>query len=371
LIKLGHRVHVFAPVYPGYENIDKEMGNPDIHRFSSYPLLGTKSEVRMVSPWIRKKVYAELDKIKPDIIHLQTEFPMTRFCRGYAEKYNIPMISTAHTYFEEYINIYYPYMPHFFNSRYPRYKVLKTYNSGQIVIAPSQQMADVLKSYKAKKPIFIIPTGIDEDEFKGTDKEKEKKNSRFYSEYPELKGKNILFYAGRIGAEKNIYFLLDVLQEVLKDMPDTMLVVAGSGPKMDDFKQMARAKGLDKKVIMLGYVNRELIKYWYALSDVLVFPSKTETQGLVTIESMFCGTPVVALGIMGTKFVMNGDNGGFMVDDNLDEFSGKVKLLLSDKKLYAKKSVEAKKYSKNWTSKKSAKDLEKIYEDVLSGKFIR
>jgi hypothetical protein len=370
--KLGHEVHVFCAIYTGHENIDREMNNKNIHRFPGYPMLlseGGKPEDWLVYPWSRKKIYAELDKVKPDIIHTQTEFPMARFCYDYAAENNIPLVSTAHSFFEEYVKIYYPYLPHFFTNRYTRYRELKTFNRAQIIIAPSPQMADILKSYKAKRPIFIIPTGINEDEFKGTDKEKEKKNSKFYKEFPVLKNKKILFYAGRVGAEKNIFFLHDVLAEVLKEIPDTMLVIAGGGPKFDEFKKLSEEKGLDKNIILLGYVDRSLIKYWYALADVLVFPSKTETQGLVSIESMYCGTPIVAIGVMGTKFVMNGDNGGFMVNDDLNEFAGRVKLLLTDKKLYARKSIEAKKHSKNWTSKKSTKDLEKLYEEVLAGKF--
>jgi glycosyltransferase involved in cell wall biosynthesis len=369
---LNHEVHVFCAIYTGHENIDREMNNKNIHRFPGYPMLfseGGNPEDWLVYPWSRKKIYAELDKVKPDIIHTQTEFPMARFCYDYAAKNNIPLVSTAHSYFEEYIKVYYPYIPHFLSRIYTRYKELKTFNRSQIIIVPSPQMADVLKSYRAKRPIFIIPTGIDEDEFKGTDKDIEKKNSKFYKQHPVLKNKKILFYVGRIGAEKNVLFLLDVLEEVLKKNPDTMLVLAGGGPKFEEFKQLSIEKNLDKYIILLGYVERALIKYWYALADILVFPSKTETQGLVSIESMYCGTPVVAIGAMGTKFVMNGDNGGFMVNDDLKDFSEKVNLLLEDKKLYAKKSAEAKKYSKNWTSKKSANELLKLYEDVLAGKF--
>ncbi len=369
LIKCGHRIHVFAPEYPGYENIDRDMKNPDIHRFASYPLLGTKSEARMVYPWMKKKVNAELDKIKPDIIHIQTEFPMARLCWEYAAEKNIPVVATAHTFWEEYLALYYPFLPDFFTRKYPKYRVLKAYNRAQIIIVPTQQMADVIKSYKTKNPVFIIPTGLDEDEFKGTDKVKERKNSGLYKDYPILKTKKILFYAGRITAEKNVNFLVGVLEEVLKEIPDAMLVIAGSGPEIDKYRNLFVKKGLDKNLILLGYVSRNLIKYWYTLADVLVYPSKTETQGLIAIESMYCGTPVVAIGVMGTKDVMKGDNGGFMVNDDLDEFVGKVKLLLTDKKLYAKKSIEAKKYAMNWTSNTTALKLEKLYEEVLAGKF--
>ena len=135
LEELGHEVHVFCSIYPGHENIDEEMNNKNVHRFPGYPMLfseGGKPEDWLVYPWSRKKIYAELDRVKPDIIHLQTEFPMARFCWGYAAKYNVPLVTTAHTHMEEYITVYYPYVPKWFAKWYPRYKLLKAYNRALI-----------------------------------------------------------------------------------------------------------------------------------------------------------------------------------------------------------------------------------------------
>jgi 1,2-diacylglycerol 3-alpha-glucosyltransferase len=102
--------------------------------------------------------------------------------------------------------------------------------------------------------------------------------------------------------------------------------------------------------------------------DIFTFPSKTETQGLVTLESMACGTPVVAIGEMGTKEVMQGDNGGFMTEDDPQDFYQKLKALLTDQGLYKSKSQEALAYAKNWSSQAMTEKLLEVYEKALKTK---
>ena len=133
----------------------------------------------------------------------------------------------------------------------------------------------------------------------------------------------------RLGMEKNIEFLIDVLKNLTIKYPTLYLVIAGDGPARKDLENYADEKGLTEKVIFTGFVEREKLKDFYSTANVFVFASKVESQGLVTLESMACGTPVVAIGKMGTREVMGGDSGGFMVDDDMDMFVEKTDLLLS------------------------------------------
>ena len=367
--KMGHEVYVFAPDYPGAKEWDENNKLTHIKRFSGYPLMFTPTpEDRMVYPWKRKEVYAELDRIKPDIIHPQSEFPMCRLTWDYAIERKIPLLMTAHTYFEQYVNFYYPWLPHAFMRYYGRRRLARTYNKVEVLITPTNQMAAVLASYRVKPPINVIPTGFNIDDFSGVDKKTEKAKSHIYKLYPEIKGKKILFSAGRVGKEKNLIFLLDVVEKLKNDVPDVILLYAGDGYYFNELTSIIRSRGLEQNVKLLGYVNRPEMKYYYSLADVFIFSSKTETQGLVTMESMICKTPVVGIGIMGTREVMNGDNGGYMTGDDVNEFTGKVKLLLTDKKLYDKKSKEAYNYAKNWSSRKSAEKLLEIYKALIKKK---
>jgi glycosyltransferase involved in cell wall biosynthesis len=101
------------------------------------------------------------------------------------------------------------------------------------------------------------------------------------------------------------------------------------------------------------------------MSDIFVFPSLTETQGMVTIEAMLSGIPVVAIGEMGTLEVMHGDNGGFMVKNDKDEFISRVFELLEDDDLSRRKVAEAKVHAQSWTIDVMAKELERIYRSAL------
>ena len=139
-------------------------------------------------------------------------------------------------------------------------------------------------------------------------------------------------------------------------------------PARDELNQYVVSKGLIEKVIFTGFIDRNRLKDFYSSANVFVFASKVETQGLVTLESMACGTPVVAIGKMGTREVMGGDSGGFMVDDDLEMFVEKTELLLNDPLVYKNKSEEALKHVERWTIHEQAIKLEKLYKNLLAKK---
>ena len=130
-------------------------------------------------------------------------------------------------------------------------------------------------------------------------------------------------------------------------MPDTALLIVGGGPGLETLREKTVLENVQDSIFFTDYVPREDSNY-YLLADIFVFPSLTETQGLGTIEAMMTGLPVVAIGEMGTLDVMQGNNGGFMVSNNVDEFSGSVLKLLNDKELYKLKAEEAKAWSQKW-----------------------
>lgn len=96
-----------------------------------------------------------------------------------------------------------------------------------------------------------------------------------------------------------------------------------------------------------------------------MFASLTETQGLVTIEAMCSGKPVVAIGAMGTLMVMGGDNGGFMVSNSREEFAARILDLLDDPVLYARKCQEARHHAASWTIDAMTAKLEQIYHGCM------
>ena len=127
-----------------------------------------------------------------------------------------------------------------------------------------------------------------------------------------------------------------------------------------------KREGLEEDVFYLGYMGREDLSCLYHLVDVFTFPSKTETQGLVTAESMAAGLPVVAIGEMGTIDVMQGDNGGFMVEEDVEIFSQRVFQLLSDPALHKRKSQEGLQWSRRWSMGALTDRLEHAYKVCIA-----
>jgi glycosyltransferase involved in cell wall biosynthesis len=124
--------------------------------------------------------------------------------------------------------------------------------------------------------------------------------------------------------------------------------------------------GVEDSCVFTGYLERGDLALTYKISELFVFPSLTDTQGLVTLEAMLSGTPVVAIGALGTLMVMGGDNGGFMVKNDAAEFAARILELLENPELRRHKSCEAKIHARSWSIDELTKKLLEIYETTVS-----
>jgi glycosyltransferase involved in cell wall biosynthesis len=310
--------------------------------------------------WVSKQI----EEFNPDIIHMNTEFVIAEFGLQYARLHNLPSIYTYHTFWEEYIANYLPLLPNFVLKLIVWGIVTPVVKGANLIIIPSMQIGEVVKKYK-KKETRLLPTGIDSRLFNREPDEIERFRNLLTKKYPQLSNKRILLFVGRITKEKNIAFLLDLVPEISKKHPDVVFLLVGNGPDLIGFQDQCKRLGITDQVIFTGYLDREDVALIYGMSHIFVFPSLTETQGLVTIEAMLSGIPVVAIGAMGTLMVMNGDNGGFMVKNDAGEFVQRVFDLLEDEALYQRKVEEAKTHAQGWTIDTMAAKLEGIYRETI------
>jgi glycosyltransferase involved in cell wall biosynthesis len=364
-IEKGHDVFLLVPDYPKAAGWDKENNRKNIFRFKSIGLFFNQ-ENRIVLSSEKKKIYKILDTIAPDIIHVHTEFALARMVIAYAKEKNIPLVMTAHTNWEELVNEYLTFIPRSLGRIYCRHMLKRIFNKADILIAPTHLMEGLLNKYYIETPMQVIPTGIDENKFHADAGLSLKHNSVFESLKDQIKDHKILLYVGRLGKEKNIKFLIDALDQLLPRNQDAKLVIVGEGPAKSELEDYVRHLGLCDHVIFTGFVERDMLAEFYSMARVFIFASKVESQGLVILESMTCGTPVVAIGEMGTKELMGGDFGGFMVEDDLDIFVEKVELLLSDYKLHKIKSDEALQEAKKWKIDGMTLKVLKLYEGLLT-----
>ena len=378
LAELGHNVCIVCCNYDGSTDefnhkknhfdikLDDIPENMKIFRLSSINVFVSKEDKSAkVTAW--HDVKHTMDAFKPDIIHINSEFVVGYFGIMYARHRNIASVYTFHTLWDEYVDGYIKFMP-IYSAKKIAKELIKFYlKRANIIITPTEKIADVVRSYKIGRDddIRILPTGIPQALDISKINVKPLYFNQLHKLLPKVQKKTILLYVGRVVKEKNLEFLFPVFQEVKKQIKDTMLVFVGGGPELDNLKEKAKKLGYARDIIFAGYRSREELAYFYSVSDVFVFPSKTETQGLVTIEAMMASLPVVAIGEKGTVDVMQGDNGGFMVKDDVKDFTDKVLALLKNKELREKKASEAKEWAQQWSIDILTQKLISYYKEAI------
>jgi len=153
---------------------------------------------------------------------------------------------------------------------------------------------------------------------------------------------------------------------VIQKLPDILLILAGEGPALKHLQQKVQREGLQDNVMFVGYLDRETeLKDCYSAGDVFVFASRTETQGLVLLEAMAQGVPVVSTAVLGTVDILKPEKGALVAQEDDADFSGKVIELLTNKKLMAIKQDEALDYAQTWSAPEMAAQLVDWYGKVL------
>jgi glycosyltransferase involved in cell wall biosynthesis len=380
LLQRGHDVMIVCAQYPDsytYGRIEGEESTdcrerPVILRVSSHSFPFSKED-RMAKSSKWRFVAKNVARFKPDIVHVHSEFMMCLFGSLYAKRFKVPFIYTFHTLWETYIPNYSfmaPYIPLIFPQLLINGIRKAIFRSADVITAPTKEIIELLhRKWKVKHPTFLLPTGFDKRLFAHTSTEATAFRRNLDKQYPQLADKRLLLFVGRIAGEKNLLFLINLMPAILEKHPEVALVLVGNGPTFYEYQQKVDEMGLYESVVFTDYLSRKTVSLMYAVSTLFVFPSLTETQGLVTIEAMLSGLPVVAIGAMGTINVMAGDNGGFMVHNNADEFKQRVFDLLEDADLYAHKVAQARAHAEKWTIEPFAAQLEKIYRDALSSAY--
>jgi glycosyltransferase involved in cell wall biosynthesis len=352
--ELGHRTCLIAPDY-GIGSDD----DPDIIRIPSRHLM-LDPEDRMLRMHYILDMDADLRVHDFDLIHIQTPFIAHRAGVELAKRLELPVVETYHTYFEEYLFHYIPFLPRRLMRSLARWFTRRQCNRMHAVAVPSLPMLDVLKGYGVSTPLIVVATGIEMHSMQDCDRE------RFFAKNAIDPERPVLVHVGRVAHEKNIGFLLAVLTEVREAIPDVMLVIAGDGPARESLVQTTAKLGLQKNVCFIGYLRRGP-DLWdcFCAGDAFVFASSTETQGLVLLEAMALGVPVVSTAVLGTKDILDAGRGALVADATVNDFSGKVIRILTDMSLRTRLAAEARDYAAEWSAESRAIKLIDFYNDAV------
>lgn len=350
----GHSSVLVAPDYPGAQ------AEADMVRVPGWPV-PRDPEDRFMHP---RALAAALDRLNPadfDLVHIHTPFLAHRAGVRWARKHALPSVETYHTLFEEYFHHYLPFLPKAWLAAAARKISRKECDGVTAVIAPSSAMKNALETYGVTSPVHIIPTGIRMADFADCD------GPAFRARHGIAPARPVMAYVGRVAFEKNIDFLLRVTEAVRRDLPDVLFVIAGEGPARAKLERAVVQRGLADTVRFVGYLERKTeLPACYCAADAFVFASKTETQGLVLLEAMALGVPVVALAEMGTKDVLKEGKGCRIAPDDVAGFARVLTPLLRDRAVAQALGAAGRSYAAGWSETKMECEILQLYQSLVS-----
>lgn len=295
-----------------------------------------------------------------DVVHIQTPFLAHYAGLKAARLHGKPVVATYHTLFEEYLYHYVPWVPATWMKSLARRFSRTQCNALNALIVPSTAMRDRLSTYGVNVPMEVIPTGIPLQRFHDASGDAFRAAHHIESDRP------LSLFVGRVAHEKNIEFLIRAHQQALKITPNALLLITGEGPALGDLHALVAQLGLQENVRFLGYLDRQhTLPQAYAAADLFVFASRTETQGLVLIEAMASGTPVLALSIMGTQDILRDAPGCIVGVDDVSKFGTQMGELLSDRAHCHELGQTARTTSLQWSDQALAAKLADFYRQLL------
>lgn len=298
-----------------------------------------------------------------DLIHIQTPFAAHYAGVKIAKALGLPVVASYHTYFEEYLHHYIPFLPRNATRALARRFSRSQCNELDAIIVPSRAMEETLHSYGVTRPMQIIPTGLHDAHFTPGD------GAGFRLRNQIEPGRPLLLFVGRVAFEKNIGFLLEVIERVRLSQPDVLLLITGEGPALEGLRSDCERRALSHNVRFLGYLDRErTLADCYQAADAFVFASRTETQGLVLLEAMAQGKPVIALSAMGTRDILEDTPGAIIANDDVAHFSRCVSDLLKDRMHLVQLGREARRSAEKWSGREMAARVARLYSEVCEAK---
>ncbi|MCL6638236.1 MAG: glycosyltransferase family 4 protein [Firmicutes bacterium] len=353
LQRFGHEVFIFAPSYrncPGDED--------NIFRFASIPSPTNRDFTLAVPFSLRLK--PTIEKLKLDIIHVHSPFLLGRLGARYSKRLRLPLVFTFHTLYDQYVH-YVPFAQSFTKELAQR--ISKDFcNQCDLVLVPTRVIGSYLRQIGVRTAVQCVPTGIDTASFTRGNREWMRKKHGIPP------ADRVLLFVGRLGQEKNVGFLLDCFARVNTVFPDTWLVLVGGGPEEENLKKAARELGVAARTVFTGTLPPGEVVHHYAGSDLFVFSSVTETQGIVIAEAKAAGLPVVAVNAFGVAEMVAEGEDGYLTPPGREHFTEKIMFLLENEPVRRNMALKAKANAEELSLENCTRRLIRCYEDLIAEK---
>ncbi|WRH68591.1 MAG: glycosyltransferase [Planktothrix sp. GU0601_MAG3] len=244
----------------------------------------------------------ELEKFRPDLIHVANPAILGLGGLYYAKKLNLPLVASYHTHLPQYLHHYGLGL-----LEEVLWNMLRAaHNQAQLNLCTSTAMVRELHDHGIQR-LDLWQRGVDTEMFQPSLATVEMRD-RLSLGHPDC---HLLLYVGRLGAEKEI----ERIKAVLEKIPNTRLALVGDGPHRQTLE--AHFKGTPTHFV--GYLRGKDLAAAYASADAFIFPSRTETLGLVLLEAMAAGTPVVAARSGGIPDIVTDGVNGYLFDPRQED----------------------------------------------------
>jgi len=354
LREAGHEVTVFAPRFPGYT--DKE---PKVYRIPSLKYLN-KPPIYVAVPGTPRTTWS-ISRSKFDVLHAHSPLTVGLLAYLKASTESLPLIYTYHTAITEYTH-WVKVIGETHIIRYAaRWFSTASTNLGDQIVVPSPKFERLLRAQKVRRPIHVIPNGIDLERF-----QKSKPSSLFHERLGLNPDSPLLISMGRVDPEKNLEFLIDAFVLIAPRFPNVHLVFAGDGAARAGLEARAAATKFKHRIHFLGMINRSDMPDLLHEGTIFLSASVTEVHPLSMIEAIASGLPVVAVQDEAVEgMAVDGVNGRVVPVNDLNTFADAVCSLLSDRaglEAMSKKSVEL---SRKYSIQTQAKTLINLYTQSI------
>ena len=350
----GHEVYLFT--FGNKDYLDYE---ENVIRTS-----GLSFDIPSMEPGISINVrydrYARDLLASMDIVHAHHPFVSGILAMRYCKPLGIPIVFTSHTRYDLYYQAYLPMLPENLGHNLMQAYFQFFCKSCDLVIAPSNGMWEVLRELGLDAKIEIVPNGIDLEFIRSRRVMIRKEELGFEED------ETVLIYVGRLGPEKNVAFLLGAFAKAIESFAKGRLLIVGDGIDRKRLEKQAKQSGIDSKVKFTGAVPYEEIPGYLGLADAFVTASVTEVHPLTLIEGMAAGLPILGIKSPGIEDIIEEEETGYLVSDDISEFTDKLLQLLSDHKARKYMGDTAFERVEKYSIEKTSKMLVAQYEVLVS-----
>lgn len=352
----GHTIIFVAASSPEHKESGEDRGFM-MYRFPSVLLPKTEGAWRIAIP--RRKQLCEIfEKEHIDIVHLIVPMPSAIIAAQAARSLNIPVIAHSHAQPENaFMHLPIRFLRPPLNAGFDAY-MGRIYRAADSLIFPSEFAQECLKKYTQDKTQCVISNGVDTSVFVPS----AVKDSACRSAHHATGTSYVVLYVGRLHPEKNVETLIRAFAGVRSQNPNALLWIVGGGHLEEMLRALAIECGVADAVYFLGKISDEDLILAYQAADVFVLPSLAELEGMVVLEAMSSGLPIVIANApqSASRFFVHDDN-GFLFEPMNSEALANILVRLGDAELRTRMSTCSRLHAQDFDIHKSVQKIEEVY----------